>query len=70
VKEILKFIVTYFNINVLALCIVSSFFLIYIDGREYKKDGFKKEYKFSTTTAFVYIIGGLVIYISSLFIRI
>jgi hypothetical protein len=70
IKEILKFIVTYFNINVLVLCLVSSFFLINIDSKEYKRDGFKQENKFSITTAFVYIIGGFVIYISSLFIRI
>lgn len=67
---ILKFIVTYFNINVLVLCFISSFFLIYIDGKEYKRDRFMKEYKFSVRSAFFYTIGGFVIYISSLFIKI
>jgi hypothetical protein len=70
VNVIMKFISSYFNVNVLVLCLISSFFLIYIDGKEYKKDGFKREYKFSIITAFFYIIGGFVIYISSLFIRI
>lgn len=61
-KTILIFIQNYFNINVLALFMVSSFFLIYMDCKEYKSKGLKKEYKFSMSMGIFYIAIGFIIY--------
>lgn len=61
-KSVLIFVQNYFNINVLALFLISSFFLFNLDCKEYKAKNLKKEYKFSMVIAILYIVGGFIIY--------
>jgi hypothetical protein len=67
---VLKFLQNYFNINVLILFLISSFFLLYIDCKEYKRDSLHREYKFAKYTAIVFIIVGFTIYEFAKFIRV
>lgn len=69
-EEILKFVQNYFNLNMLILFLLSSFFLIVIDCKEYKKDGLNKEYKFSLYMGIIYILLGFTMYGLSKFIKV
>lgn len=69
-NAVLKYISNTFDLNVLALFIISSVFLLMFDCKEYKKKGLKKEYKFSRFFGIFYIILGLTMYIFARFIRI
>lgn len=61
-NPIWRFLVDYFNLTVLVLFFISSGFLIFVDCREYKKEGLKREYIFSKATAYVFIFGSLAVY--------
>lgn len=67
--DLLKFLQNYFNVNVLVLFLISSFFLIYIDCKEYKEAGLTKEYKFSKYIGVGYIVIGFAVYGLVKFIR-
>jgi hypothetical protein len=69
VSEILRFIAETFDLNVLALFLIASFFLLYFDSKEYKKNDLKKEYKFSRFFGFFFIGFGIVMYIIARNIR-
>jgi hypothetical protein len=69
-EGILRFLQNYFNFNVLILFLISSLFLILVDCKEYKKNGLKKEYKFSLYTGIIYIAVGFAVYGFSRFIRV
>ena len=66
---IVKFITNYFNLTVLSLFLISSFFLILLDCKEYKKEGLKREYTFSKIIGYIYIIGGFAMYIVATYIK-
>jgi hypothetical protein len=66
--KIITFLKEYFNINILVLFFVSSFFLLYFDSREFKKKSMQRDYKFSLYIGIAYIIGGLGIYLLTKFI--
>jgi hypothetical protein len=66
---ILRFLQNYFNLNVLMLFLISSLFLILGDSKIYKKNGLKKEYKFSFYTGIIYIVLGFAVYGFSKFIK-
>jgi hypothetical protein len=69
-ENILRFIADVFDINVLALFIISSLFLLFMDAKEYKEQGNKKEYKFSRFFGYFYIVVGLALYVAAGFIRV
>jgi hypothetical protein len=69
-EGILRFIADVFDINVLALFIISSLFLLLMDAREYKKKGDKKEYKFAKFFGYFYIVTGLALFVAARFIRV
>lgn len=69
-KAVLKYITETFNLDVLALLVISSVFLILLDAREFKKKGLKREYKFSRFFGIFYIVFGLTMYLFAKFIRI
>ena len=69
-KLVLKFISDTFDLHVFLLFIVSSMFLLLLDCKDYKKRGYKKEYKFTKFFGIFYIGFGLVMYIIARFIRI
>lgn len=68
-KAILKFIADTFDLNVLALFLISSMILLLFDSMEYKKKGLKKEYKFTKFFGVFYIGFGLAMYIFARLIR-
>ena len=68
-NTIMKFITNYFNLTVLSLFLIASFFLILLDSKEYKKEGLKTEYTFSKRVGYVYIIGGFAMYILATYIK-
>ena len=69
-KSILMFVQNYFNLNVLALFIISSIFLIKLDCKEYKKSGMNNEYMFSLIVAIIYIVSGVAVYFISRIINV
>lgn len=69
-KVLLKYISDTFDLHVLALFIISSMFLLLFDGKEYKKKGLIKEYKFSNFFGIFHIVFGLAMYIFARFIKI
>ena len=68
-NTIMKFITNYFNLTVLSLFLIASFFLILLDSKEYKKEGLKTEYTFSKIVGYIYIIGGFAVYIVANYIK-
>lgn len=66
--KIIIFLKQYFNMNMLLLFLISSFFLIYFDSKDFKKKNMENEYKFSLYVGIAYIVGGLGIYIFANFI--
>lgn len=60
---ILKFISDIFDLNVLILFLISSMFLLLLDTREYKKGGFKREYKTAKFFGYFYIAAGIIFYV-------
>lgn len=69
-EVVLKYIADTFDINVLALFVISSIILLLFDAREYKKKDLKREYKFSKFFGIFYIVFGLTMYLVARFIRI
>lgn len=67
---VLKYIADTFDLYVLALFLISSMFLLLFDAKEYKKKGYKKEYKFARFFGFFYIGFGFVMYIFAKLIKI
>lgn len=68
--SILKFIADKFDLNVLSLFLISSFFLIFVDGKEYKEKNLIKEYKFSRFCGIFFIVFGFVMFIAAKMIHI
>lgn len=68
-QYILRFIANTFDFNVLCLFLISSIFLIYIDGRNFKKLEWIKEYKFSIYAGYFYFAAGLILFIMARYIR-
>jgi hypothetical protein len=68
-NAVLSFLVNTFDVNVMILFIISGLFLIFLDSKEYKKDGFKKEYKFARFFGIFYIVAGIILYTATRFIR-
>jgi fluoride ion exporter CrcB/FEX len=66
--SVLKFIAGTFDINVLALFLISAVFF-FVNSKEYKKNGLKKEYKFSKFMMYFYIGLGMALYIAARYIR-
>lgn len=69
-KAVLKYIANTFDLNVLMLFLISSLFLLIMDAGEYKKKGFKKEYKFARFFGFFYIGFGFVMFVFAKLIKI
>ena len=69
-QGILEFISDTFDINVLALFIISSIILIFFDSQDYKKQGKKREYKFSKFFGYLYMGLGFALYIAAKLIRV
>jgi hypothetical protein len=59
---VIKFLKEYFNINILVLFFISSWFLLYFDSKEFKKKNMQREYKFSLYIGIGYIVISLGIY--------
>jgi hypothetical protein len=70
VKSVLLFITRTFNINVLALFLLAAVFLIFIDAPEYKKTNYIRESRFSKAAGYIYIIIGVVLYITARLIKV
>lgn len=68
-QYILKFIANTFDLNVLGLFLISSIFLIYVDGRDFKKLELYKEYKLSVYAGYLYIAAGIILFIMARYIR-
>jgi hypothetical protein len=64
-ESILRFIADKFDLNVLILFLISSFFLIFIDGKEYKKKDLKREYKFSRNSGIFFVVFGFIMFIAA-----
>lgn len=67
-RGLLIFIVDTFDLNVLMLFFISGIFLAF-DAKEYKKDGFTKEYKLTRFFGYFNIIVGMILYILTKNIR-
>lgn len=68
-KNVLKFIMETFDLNVLALFLISGIFLLYFDSNEYKKNNLMKEYRFSMFFGYLYIVIGIVMFVIARYIR-
>lgn len=60
---ILQFIKKYFDIDLLSIILLSSIFLLFVDAKEYKEKNYIREYKFSKLLGYLYIIGGVILFI-------
>ncbi len=65
---ILKFINKYFDLRVFALFLVTSFILIFIDAKDYKKLNMAKEERFSKVAGYIYAVLAVVLYGISKFV--
>ncbi len=57
-----------FDFSGVFMLLVSSFLLLFIDCKEYKKKGYKKEYKISKFFGVFYIVFGVGMFIFARFI--
>ncbi len=69
-EAVLKFIVKYVDINVLALFLIASIFLLYIDAKGYKKSGLNREYRMSRVFGYIYIVLGIVLFAIARYVRV
>lgn len=69
-NAVLEFIHSTFDLNVLALFLISSIILVFIDAKAYKKDGLKKEYKFARFFGYFYLVIGFVLYFTAILIKV
>ncbi len=69
-KAVLKYIADTFDFNMLILFLLASLLLLLMDAREYKRKGFKKEYKFTRFIGFFYIGFGVVMFVFAMLIKI